>query len=69
MPEFSGIRVTFLDGGCRNFLPGPSCPDVTLFTASREPGWIVVHAVCPHGGGYLAAVFSAFAVRGYEPIP
>jgi hypothetical protein len=69
VPEFSGIRVTMLDGGCFNFLPGPSRPGVTVFTASVDGVWISIHAVCPAGGGYVAARFSAFAVRGYEPIP
>lgn len=69
MPEFSGVRVTMLDGGCANFLPGPSRPGVTQLTASVEGIWITVHAICPSGSGYVAARFSAFAVRGYEPIP
>jgi hypothetical protein len=69
VPEFSGVRVTMLDGGCRNFLPGPSFPGVTMFTASREFGWLVIHAVCPRGGGYLACAFPSSAMREYEPIP
>lgn len=69
MPEFSGIRVTMLDGGCINYLPGRSWPGVTGFTAHVDGVWITVQAICPAGGGYVAGRWSAFAVRGYEPIP
>ena len=69
MTEFSGIRVTMLDGGCHNYLPGPSFPGVTRFNAYVEGFWLSVHAVSPAGGGYLVGRFSAFAIRGYELIP
>lgn len=68
-PELVGVRVTLRDGGCHNYLPGPSYPGVTRFTACVDGFWLTVQAVCPSSGGYLIARFSAFAVRGYELIP
>jgi len=68
VPEFSGIRVTMLDGGCHNFMPGPSFPGVTRFTAHVDGFWLTITAVCPSNGGYLLGRFSAFAIRGYELI-
>lgn len=71
MPEPNGVAVTFLDGGVRNYLPGPSHPGVSRFYAVLDGIWLSVHARIPGGAldGALIARWSAYGIRGYEVLP